>query len=81
VSSKFYQNAPRVCQNKNKKAPKSLELEKLTHLKINIVKDLLTSKHSMTQKLALQTSSKHNITLESNNIELECKNIIHAPIK
>jgi hypothetical protein len=72
---------PVFAKTQTKKHQKACELEKLTHLKINIVKDLLTSKHSMTQKLALQTSSKHNITLESNNIELECKNIIHAPIK
>jgi len=53
VSSKFHQNAPHVCQNTNKKNTKKLGIGKTQHLKINIVKDLLTSKHSMTQKLAL----------------------------
>jgi hypothetical protein len=48
-------------------------------LKINIVKDLLTSKHSMTQKLALWTSSKHNITLAQMTLNLSAKTIFMPP--
>lgn len=48
---KFYQNAPHVCQNKNKKTPKSLEFEKLAHLKINIVKTSLPQNIQWPKKL------------------------------